>query len=245
MQQTFLQLVQFAYREYGLPGNAPVSVANQSGRAKDIIGWVLQAHEEIQTARNDWTFDWTRGTVSLTANKDTYDQITDVGVAGGIRDFLRDPVANYAYQTSQGEAGRIFLRLMEWEQFRGINVPIVNGSTPVAFTIRPDDKVIYYPKPTVDCTAVHEFYQQPESLSSNGLTPASDDGANVPRMPARFHLAIGWKAVMIGCGRGNCGACTVRLGGAVVHSCQIPIAEADGAVITTPGWKPPVPPSTP
>ncbi|HTI67733.1 MAG TPA: 2Fe-2S iron-sulfur cluster-binding protein [Caulobacteraceae bacterium] len=50
---------------------------------------------------------------------------------------------------------------------------------------------------------------------------------------------LGPGVVMIGCGRGNCGACTVRLNGEIVHSCSVPIAAAAGGVITTPGYRAP------
>jgi aerobic-type carbon monoxide dehydrogenase small subunit (CoxS/CutS family) len=36
-----------------------------------------------------------------------------------------------------------------------------------------------------------------------------------------------------GCGEGECGACTVLLGGAPVNSCLVPIAHAAGATVTT------------
>jgi carbon-monoxide dehydrogenase small subunit len=36
-----------------------------------------------------------------------------------------------------------------------------------------------------------------------------------------------------GCGEGECGACSVILNGALVNSCLVPVAQADGATICT------------
>jgi carbon-monoxide dehydrogenase small subunit len=36
-----------------------------------------------------------------------------------------------------------------------------------------------------------------------------------------------------GCGEGECGACTVIIGGQIVNSCLVPMAQVDGAEITT------------
>ena len=47
----------------------------------------------------------------------------------------------------------------------------------------------------------------------------------------REHLRL--TGTKFGCGMGLCGACTIHLNGEAVRSCQIEIADAEGARITT------------
>lgn len=47
----------------------------------------------------------------------------------------------------------------------------------------------------------------------------------------REHLKL--TGTRFGCGAGLCGACTVHLDGEAVRSCQVPLAAAAGAKITT------------
>ena len=44
---------------------------------------------------------------------------------------------------------------------------------------------------------------------------------------------LGLTGTKYGCGEGQCGACTVLLGGALRRSCQIPVSAAAGRPITT------------
>jgi hypothetical protein len=191
-QMNFLALVQRAYREHGLAGAGPVAVTNQSGRNNDVVNWVLSAYEEIQLLRNDWAWDWAQGTFALVSGDDTYDPAADFGISGGIRDFNRAPRASYAYPTAIGVNARNFLAFLEWSEFRGLQVPVASGNVPTIFTLRPDGDVQYYPRPNTDVTVVHEYTRQPQVLA------AADD---IPRMPDWSHMAIVWKAVMIGCGK--------------------------------------------
>ena len=44
---------------------------------------------------------------------------------------------------------------------------------------------------------------------------------------------LGLVGSRFGCGQGLCGACFVRLGGAVVPACQTPLWQAEGGSVTT------------
>jgi carbon-monoxide dehydrogenase small subunit len=66
------------------------------------------------------------------------------------------------------------------------------------------------------------------------------NGENVTRtVPVRQHLVdflrteLGLTGSHIGCEHGICGACSVRLDGAVVRGCLILAVQADGAEVTT------------
>jgi aerobic-type carbon monoxide dehydrogenase small subunit (CoxS/CutS family) len=44
---------------------------------------------------------------------------------------------------------------------------------------------------------------------------------------------LGLTGTKYGCGDGDCGACTVHLGGEAAQACQVPVSEAAGTPITT------------
>ena len=56
--------------------------------------------------------------------------------------------------------------------------------------------------------------------------------------PARTLLAVlreelGLTGAKYGCGEGQCGACTVLIGGRATRSCTLPVARAVGSAVTT------------
>ena len=69
-------------------------------------------------------------------------------------------------------------------------------------------------------------------LTVNGEVVAAD-------IPARLHLAdflrdhLGLTGTHLGCEHGVCGACTVRLDGAIVRACLVLAVQADGCTVET------------
>jgi isoquinoline 1-oxidoreductase alpha subunit len=70
------------------------------------------------------------------------------------------------------------------------------------------------------------------SLTVNGKAVSVDAPADMPLLwVIREQLdLVGTK---FGCGRSQCGACTVHLNGAAVRSCVTPVSRAAGANVTT------------
>ena len=72
----------------------------------------------------------------------------------------------------------------------------------------------------------------PFKLNVNGKSSTVDVPAQMPLLwVLRDVLDI--KGPKFGCGIGQCGACTVHLGGAAVRSCSVPVSAATAGPITT------------
>jgi aerobic-type carbon monoxide dehydrogenase small subunit (CoxS/CutS family) len=72
----------------------------------------------------------------------------------------------------------------------------------------------------------------PLQLEVNGKHYAVKYPADTPLLYV-LREELGLTGTKYGCGEGQCGACTVLLGGAPRRSCQIPVSAAAGRPITT------------
>jgi len=70
------------------------------------------------------------------------------------------------------------------------------------------------------------------ALSVNGQSHEVDVDLDTPLLWV-LRDAIGLTGTKYGCGIGQCGACTVHLGGVPMRSCQIPIAAVGSRAVTT------------
>ncbi len=70
------------------------------------------------------------------------------------------------------------------------------------------------------------------TLNVNGKSTTVDVPADMPLLWV-LRDVLNLKGTKFGCGIGQCGACTVHLGGQPVRSCQTPVSAAVGAPITT------------
>src|ERR1035441_4011441 len=69
-------------------------------------------------------------------------------------------------------------------------------------------------------------------LSVNGRTYSVDAPADMPLLWVLRDL-LDFRGTKYGCGIGQCGACTVHLGGEATRSCLIPVSAVGNQPITT------------
>lgn len=72
------------------------------------------------------------------------------------------------------------------------------------------------------------------TLSINGSPHEVDLPSDVPLLWA-LRDGLGMTGTKFGCGVASCGACTVLIDGEAVRSCQVPLADATGAITTIEG----------
>ncbi|WP_277810689.1 hypothetical protein [Chromohalobacter canadensis] len=168
---TFLELCQRLRQEVGAAGTGPAAVTGQHGEMQRLIGWVQQAWREIQAEQQEWRFAWAEGEVELSA---------------GFRDYSL-PADFDRWVEDSLYIGDDRLRVLNYDDFRHRYREPADEQPISAATILPDMTMRLSRAPTTDATLTFEYYRTPQEL-----TNASD----VPRMPARYHLLIVYRAMI-------------------------------------------------
>ena len=181
----FLEIAKRVRQECGISGDGPSNVSGQAGMYAKIIGWVQAAHEELQQLHSEWNFDWAMAEKPLVAGQEFYGLANDWGL-----DFKKAQDGGlYVYRTADGPAAKTWVPIVDWAMLRALRTPNITG-TPIYAAMTPDERLCFHPIPDAGITAVLEYYQNPKVMSDN---------TDTPRMPARFHMAIVWRAVMFWC----------------------------------------------
>jgi isoquinoline 1-oxidoreductase alpha subunit len=72
------------------------------------------------------------------------------------------------------------------------------------------------------------------TLNVNGKTSSVDVPGDMPLLWV-LRDVLNFKGTKFGCGIGQCGACTVHIGGRAVRACQTPVSQVKGSITTIEG----------
>ena len=190
----FLDLVKRVYSLSGISGDAPITTVAQKGEFGRLVDWTADAGEEIERAHTDWKFLQHDFTVNTVTDQRAYliTACTDnVAVAAmTVAKFSQWKLDSFRiYLQSAGVATQRVLYFLGYDTFRYLYMKGTELSgSPAYFTIRPHDSAILLgQKPNDVYVVTGEFWVGASRMSAD---------ADVPAMPARFHMAIVHRALM-------------------------------------------------
>jgi hypothetical protein len=196
--KSFLTLVNDLASEAGASGNASsvATVVNQTGVAKRLVGWIRQAHNDIQNRHQNWRWMRSAFSVNTVIGTDTYapTTCTDTRLTGAITRFARwipyadDGSINIKrFLTSTGVSVEGYMNILPWSYFRAIyRIGTQNNGPITNITVDPQDNLITGPKPDNVYTITGEY-----QMSS--LNFAND--ADTAEFPERFDDLITYEAM--------------------------------------------------
>lgn len=183
---TFLELCQRVRQEAGISGTGPAAVTGQTGESKRIVDWVQSAWQDIQMMRPNWR--WMRASFSFNTVSDDYDYTSaQAGIASRFSSW--DEESFKIYLTSLGTSDQVELERWPYEDFRRIFLTgPQTANRPACFTIGHDLSILLGPKPNGIYTVSGEYRKSIQTFSAN---------TDVPEMPADYHMAIVYRALMM------------------------------------------------
>ncbi len=183
-----LQLTQAVKRESGLGDSTSVaSITTAVGDDKRMFAWVNWAARDITLAREDWR--WRRGAATLAS---TTAQDNDSS------DFLLNDFASWkkasgfykpsAYRLTDGAATERELMWLDYDQFRKQFIMGTPATGSVQYwSVSPTEGFLIGPTPDAAHFLRADYVKDYTDLVAD---------ADVPAIPARFHMLIVWRALM-------------------------------------------------
>ena len=180
----YLTLCKRLRLEAGISGTGPAAVAGQTGEMLRVVEWIAAAYEDVQTAHATWRF--LREDFSFPTIADTQEYTPAAASITDLASWIRQDMRLYLTSAADEQ----FLQDMPWDDFRiaamyGSN-RLVTGR-PILASIKPNNSLMLWQTPDDVYTVLGEYYTVPDVMALD---------ADIPIIPARFHLAIVWKALM-------------------------------------------------
>ena len=157
-KRTYLQLCEVVHRECGISGNAPTSVANQSGILDDLVNWVAEAAYEIEALHGDWDFMWSQWSESTIADTASYTAPTDLGEWDMDSFYL-----NYTATTHKKLTPKLY---KDWRDEYRQGTQTSNKSS--LAIIQPDGTVRLQPVPDAVYTLTADYWKVPTRMTASG-----------------------------------------------------------------------------
>ena len=183
---TFLELVNRLRLESGVVGTDLVTLSSLSAEMARLKAWISNSWLDLQSIHQDW--DWMRKSASFptVAGQGIYTladmAITDHGKWNELT--FRN------YSTSMGTNSEVFMSNMQYDTWRNTyyyNALRNTRSRPMEIAVSPDKGICLGPVPGAGYTITGDYWHAPTALV---------DPTDTPDMPAHFHMAIVWKALM-------------------------------------------------
>lgn len=195
---TNLELCNALASEAGVTGAAAsiAAVTNQTGQALRIVNWIKRAHTEIQSRYPHWRWMRSKWSVNTVVGTDTYayGSCTDTRLSATLSRFkhwipVDDSGAGNVkrYLTSGGVSGEMWMTYLPWSYFEAIyKLGTQNNGPIVHYTIDPQDKLVFGPKPDAIYSVSGEYQMAAFVFSADGDTP---------EFPADFHDLVLYRAM--------------------------------------------------
>ena len=170
-KRTYLELCVKAQRDCHVQGSDLSSVTGQVGMLANIVRWVADADEFIQSKHIDWNFLWSQWSTPTIAGTKNYVAPTDIG-QWDYESFYLDQTAN-SYQ---------HLTVVDYKEWRKTyRNGTQSNAKPVKLTVQPDKSISLYPVPDSAYSLTADYFKRPTRLSSN---------TNTSDIPEQFEQTI-------------------------------------------------------
>lgn len=182
----FLQLCQAAATDSGTVAGVPnfTTVTGATGRVAQLVGWVRDAYIDIQNERSDWL--WMRRSFSaqLVINQADYTgaQLGITNLGSWLHDIPGEGWRNISLYETGNQANEGSLYEIPWPLWRQrYQRGTHDAAQPSEWSINPQNKLMFGPKPDKTYWVQGEYRQAPQELAVD---------ADVPEMPAAYHRVI-------------------------------------------------------
>ena len=183
----FLALANTLKSKCRVQGAPMGAVTGQTADYQRLIGFVNEAWMDLQRSRENW--NWMRTTAQFpTVNGQALYTIANIGLT----DF-----GNWADQTfrlwdtAAGQISEQFLFYLNYETWRDryqFGAFRTTLSQPLEVTVAPNFAIGLGPVPLAGYTILGDYYREPSEMVDPG---------DVPALPARYHMLIVYKAMML------------------------------------------------